>query len=158
MGGARSTAIRGATNRSIMEGAGGGSDTGRDGDGNDGDFLWFQSVQDGDTMMKSNASCLSFNEAASSNMPNVRVELEEAELWSKFKRLTNEMIVTKNGRRMFPVIKVRVSGLNPEAFYSVMLEFKQIESSRWKYINGEWLAGNVENSSRFDDVLLTNIN
>lgn len=91
-------------------------------------------------------------------MPNVRVELEEAELWSKFKRLTNEMIVTKNGRRMFPVIKVRVSGLNPEAFYSVMLEFKQIESSRWKYINGEWLAGNVENSSRFDDVLLTNIN
>jgi hypothetical protein len=35
-----------------------------------------------------------------------RVELEDAELWSKFKNLTNEMIVTKNGRRMFPVIKV----------------------------------------------------
>ena len=32
--------------------------------------------------------------------------LEDSQLWSKFKSLTNEMIVTKNGRRMFPVIKV----------------------------------------------------
>ena len=34
------------------------------------------------------------------------VELEDAGLWSRFQALTNEMIVTKNGRRMFPVIKV----------------------------------------------------
>ena len=25
--------------------------------------------------------------------------------------------------------------------YSVLLEFVQIESHRWKYVNGEWLAG-----------------
>ena len=35
-----------------------------------------------------------------------RVELEDAGLWNKFRSFTNEMIVTKNGRRMFPVIKV----------------------------------------------------
>ena len=51
------------------------------------------------------------------------------------------MIVTKNGRRMFPVIKVRISGLDPSAFYAVLLEFKQIGGNRWKYINGEWIAG-----------------
>lgn len=34
------------------------------------------------------------------------MELEDSDLWDKFKNLTNEMIVTKNGRRMFPVIKV----------------------------------------------------
>ena len=34
------------------------------------------------------------------------VVLEEAGLWNRFQCLTNEMIVTKNGRRMFPVIKV----------------------------------------------------
>ena len=34
------------------------------------------------------------------------VQLEEANLWNRFQSLTNEMIVTKNGRRMFPVIKV----------------------------------------------------
>ena len=75
----------------------------------------------------------------------ISVSLEEGELWSRFERLTNEMIVTKNGRRMFPVIKVRISGLEPTAFYSILLEFKQIEQTRWKYINGEWLSGIEEN-------------
>ena len=63
---------------------------------------------------------------------------------NKFHDKTNEMIVTKNGRRMFPVIKVNISGLEPNTFYSVILEFKQIEKNRWKYINGEWLAGNIK--------------
>ena len=54
------------------------------------------------------------------------------------------MIVTKNGRRMFPLIKVKVTGLQPEAFYSILLEFKQIDQNRWKYINGEWIAGKFE--------------
>ena len=66
---------------------------------------------------------------------------QELQLWEKFEQFTNEMIVTKNGRRMFPVIKVRISGLDPSAFYAVLLEFKQIGGNRWKYINGEWIAG-----------------
>ena len=57
---------------------------------------------------------------------------------------TNEMIVTKNGRRMFPLIKVKLTGLHPKTFYSVVLEFKQIDNNRWKYINGEWIAGKVK--------------
>ena len=72
---------------------------------------------------------------------DIKVELQEPELWDKFHKLTNEMIVTKNGRRMFPVIKVGLSGLDPNTFYTVHLEFKQIEHNRWKYINGDWLAG-----------------
>jgi hypothetical protein len=79
--------------------------------------------------------------AVMAGQSRVHVELEEGSLWNKFHRLTNEMIVTKNGRRMFPVIKTRVSGLEPSAFYEVQLEFKQIENNRFKYINGEWLAG-----------------
>ena len=59
------------------------------------------------------------------------------------------MIVTKNGRRMFPVIKVRISGLDPSAFYAVLLEFKQIGGNRWKYINGEWIAGEILISSYY---------
>ena len=68
--------------------------------------------------------------------------LEDGDLWQKFHQLTNEMIVTKSGRRMFPLIKVRISGLEPKAFYSILLEFKQVDNNRWKYINGEWLPGN----------------
>ena len=73
---------------------------------------------------------------------NIRASLEDGELWSRFESLTNEMVLTKNGRRMFPVIKVRISGLDPSAFYSILLEFKQIDLTRWKYIGGQWLSGN----------------
>ena len=35
----------------------------------------------------------------------IRITLDEAELWREFKERTNEMIVTKAGRRMFPTIR-----------------------------------------------------
>ncbi|CAL4065007.1 unnamed protein product, partial [Meganyctiphanes norvegica] len=69
------------------------------------------------------------------------VTLEDRDLWTRFQVLTNEMIVTKSGRRMFPVVKVSVSGLDPSAMYSILLEFVQIDNHRWKYVNGEWVAG-----------------
>ncbi|XP_045196119.1 T-box transcription factor T homolog 1-like [Mercenaria mercenaria] len=69
------------------------------------------------------------------------VKLEEKELWSKFKEYTNEMIVTKNGRRMFPVFKTSISGLDPNSMYTILLDFVQVENHRWKYVNGEWVAG-----------------
>lgn len=71
----------------------------------------------------------------------VKIVLEEADLWRRFKALTNEMIVTKNGRRMFPVLKVNVSGLEPKAMYSILLDFVAVDGNRWKYVNGEWVSG-----------------
>ncbi|CAL8288222.1 unnamed protein product [Lota lota] len=68
------------------------------------------------------------------------VTLEDAELWRKFQEITNEMIVTKSGRRMFPVLKVSVSGLDPSAMYSLLLDFVPTDGRRWKYVNGEWAA------------------
>lgn len=75
-----------------------------------------------------------------------RVALEERDLWSKFQELTNEMIVTKNGRRMFPVVKVSVGGLDPKAMYSILLEFVQIDSEgRCRYVEGRWIpSGKAE--------------
>jgi brachyury protein len=72
---------------------------------------------------------------------NIKVRLEDEELWKKFSSLTNEMIVTKNGRRMFPVMKVRVGGLDENAMYSVLLDFSAADNHRWKYVNGEWVPG-----------------
>ncbi|XP_022122755.2 T-box transcription factor TBX19 [Pieris rapae] len=71
----------------------------------------------------------------------VNVALDDRDLWVRFQTLTNEMIVTKNGRRMFPVVKVTASGLDPTAMYTVLLEFVQVDSHRWKYVNGEWVPG-----------------
>lgn len=42
---------------------------------------------------------------------------------------------------MFPVLKVSVSGLDPSAMYSFLLDFSAADSHRWKYVNGEWVAG-----------------
>lgn len=43
-------------------------------------------------------------------------------------------------RRMFPVVKVTASNLDPAAMYSFYLEFVQIDNHRWKYVNGEWVS------------------
>ncbi|XP_033336077.2 T-domain transcriptional activator brachyenteron isoform X1 [Megalopta genalis] len=69
------------------------------------------------------------------------LSLEDRDLWTKFQCLTNEMIVTKNGRRMFPVVKVVARGLEPKAMYTLLLEFVQVDPHRWKYVNGEWVPG-----------------
>ncbi|XP_008630128.2 PREDICTED: T-box transcription factor TBX19 isoform X2 [Corvus brachyrhynchos] len=75
----------------------------------------------------------------------LQVVLEDATLWQRFREVTNEMIVTKNGRRMFPVLKISVSGLDPNAMYSFLLDFAPTDGHRWKYVNGEWVpAGKPE--------------
>ncbi|XP_033987052.1 T-box transcription factor T-A [Trematomus bernacchii] len=72
---------------------------------------------------------------------DIKLTLDDADLWTKFKELTNEMIVTKTGRRMFPVLRASVSGLDPNAMYSVLLDFVAADNNRWKYVNGEWVPG-----------------
>ncbi|XP_034943824.1 T-box transcription factor TBX19 [Chelonus insularis] len=77
----------------------------------------------------------------SSSGQTLSLSLEDRELWTRFQTITNEMIVTKNGRRMFPVVKVVARGLEPAAMYTLLLEFVQIDPHRWKYVNGEWVPG-----------------
>jgi len=87
-------------------------------------------------------------------------------MWRRFCDANNEMIVTKSGRlvfivdfpsfdsyllfllfftknnrRMFPLIRCQVSGLEPRAMYSIALEFEQLGNNRWKYLNGAWVTG-----------------
>ena len=42
---------------------------------------------------------------------------------------------------MFPVLKVNVSGLEPKAMYSMLLDFVLVDGHRWKYVNGDWVSG-----------------
>ena len=42
---------------------------------------------------------------------------------------------------MFPIIKVKINGLEPTEMYTILLEFVQIDETRWKYVNGEWVPG-----------------
>ncbi|CAB0030360.1 unnamed protein product [Trichogramma brassicae] len=79
--------------------------------------------------------------SASSSSGGLSLALEDRDLWMRFQCITNEMIVTKNGRRMFPVVKVVARGLESAAMYTLLLEFVQIDPHRWKYVNGEWVPG-----------------
>ena len=42
---------------------------------------------------------------------------------------------------MFPILKYRIRNLDPEAMYSLVLDFNQLDQHRWKYVNGDWIAG-----------------
>ncbi|XP_003739055.1 T-related protein [Galendromus occidentalis] len=80
--------------------------------------------------------------------PSPQVTLLDFELWLKFREVTNEMIVTKSGRRMFPVIRIQLSGLDPFGRYSVRLEIPQFGSSRYKFQGTEWVpSGKCESPS-----------
>ena len=76
-----------------------------------------------------------------SSAPKVEIHLEDVPLWEEFCGATNEMIVSRPGRMMFPAIRVRIGGLDPNALYTVLLAFRQLGDTRWKYVDGEWKSG-----------------
>ncbi|KAL3090265.1 hypothetical protein niasHS_006717 [Heterodera schachtii] len=74
-----------------------------------------------------------------------QVELEDQDLWAEFHRLVNEMIITKSGRRIFPAIKVKLSGLDKKANYYVIMDIAPWDANRWKFHNSRWtVAGKAD--------------
>ncbi|XP_067951098.1 T-box transcription factor T-like isoform X1 [Watersipora subatra] len=72
---------------------------------------------------------------------NITLTLQDVDKWLEFHALTNEMIVTKYGRKMFPALAVKIRGLKPRVMYNLVLEFQQKDSHKWKYQDGEWQPG-----------------
>ncbi|XP_031834908.1 T-box protein 2 [Nomia melanderi] len=68
--------------------------------------------------------------------PEVKVELQNRELWKQFHEETTEMIITKSGRLMFPSIQLAISGLECRARYCVLLEVEPASDRRHKYVGG----------------------
>ena len=48
------------------------------------------------------------------------------------------LFLPRNHRRMFPTVRVNISGLQATSMYSVLLDFVPCDQHRWKYVNGEW--------------------
>ncbi|XP_015275045.1 PREDICTED: T-box transcription factor TBX6 [Gekko japonicus] len=68
----------------------------------------------------------------------VRMSLENGELWKR--GIGTEMIITKAGRRMFPQLKVSVTGLDPEAKYLMLVDVVPVGGSRYKWQGKRWEA------------------
>lgn len=56
---------------------------------------------------------------------------------------TGSNVLLFSCRRMFPVVKITASNLDPATMYSFYLEFRQIDNHRWKYVNGEWVSADI---------------
>ena len=55
------------------------------------------------------------------------------------------ILVIFSHRRMFPVIKVNISGLNPKLKYILVMDLVPVDDNRYKYHNSEWtIAGKAE--------------
>ncbi|XP_047134856.2 T-box protein 2 [Hydra vulgaris] len=72
-----------------------------------------------------------------STLDNVQIVLQNNQLWSKFYHFGNEMILTKVGRRIFPVLGFSVYGLQLQELYSFEAEVVPADEYRYKYINNE---------------------
>ena len=73
------------------------------------------------------------------NSQNVKVELHDQDIWNEFHEKTNEMIINKQGRTIFPRIRIGVSGLEPKCDYLIGLELQQNEE-KWKF-SGAFVPG-----------------
>ncbi|XP_051951009.1 T-box transcription factor 16 [Xyrauchen texanus] len=76
---------------------------------------------------------------------NIRMTLEDPELWKAFSEIGTEMIITKPGRRMFPHCKISLSGLVPYAKYILLVDMVPVDSLRYKWNKDKWeVAGKAE--------------
>ncbi|KAB0390222.1 hypothetical protein E2I00_002484, partial [Balaenoptera physalus] len=86
-------------------------------------------------------------------------------LWLKFHRHQTEMIITKQGRRMFPFLSFNISGLDPTAHYNIFVDVILADPNHWRFQGGKWVPcgkadTNVQGKSfqltRFPDTYLGN--
>ncbi|CAB1444590.1 unnamed protein product [Pleuronectes platessa] len=60
-------------------------------------------------------------------------------LWAKFHKFQTEMIITKQGRRMFPFLSFNLSALEPSAHYNVYVDVVLADQHHWRYQGGKWV-------------------
>ncbi|KAL0984224.1 hypothetical protein UPYG_G00138750 [Umbra pygmaea] len=60
-------------------------------------------------------------------------------LWAKFHKYQTEMIITKQGRRMFPFLSFNISFLDPSAHYNVYVDVVLADQHHWRYQGGKWV-------------------
>uniref|UniRef100_A0A8C1M932 T-box transcription factor TBX21 n=1 Tax=Cyprinus carpio TaxID=7962 RepID=A0A8C1M932_CYPCA len=60
-------------------------------------------------------------------------------LWFKFHRHQTEMLLTKQGRRMFPFLSVSVAGLDPTCHYNIVVDVILADPNHWRFQGGKWV-------------------
>ncbi|XP_029585645.1 MAX gene-associated protein [Salmo trutta] len=69
---------------------------------------------------------------------SVGVTLENSNVWREFHCCGTEMILTKQGRRMFPYCRYRLTGLEPTRRYCLVLSITPVDTYRHRWNLKEW--------------------
>lgn len=69
---------------------------------------------------------------------DIKVTLENESVWSRFHGLGTEMILTKQGRRMFPCCRFRLSGLDPQKKYFLLMEIMPLDDFTHRWNGKTW--------------------
>ncbi|XP_075048968.1 MAX gene-associated protein isoform X2 [Mixophyes fleayi] len=67
----------------------------------------------------------------------ITVTLDNNNMWNEFYRCSTEMVLTKQGRRMFPYCRYWISGLDPYLKYILVMDITPLDTYRYKW-NGKW--------------------
>ncbi|XP_056626646.1 T-box transcription factor TBX21 [Triplophysa dalaica] len=68
-----------------------------------------------------------------------QVLLNNYPLWAKFHKYQTEMIITKQGRRMFPFLSFNINSLDPTAHYNIYVDVILADQHHWRYQGGKWV-------------------
>nr|XP_047135372.1 T-box protein VegT-B-like [Hydra vulgaris] len=69
----------------------------------------------------------------------VKAVLENRCIFEQFEKNTTEMVVTKQGRRMFPSPEITLSGLDPNTLYYVAMDFTAADNAKYKWSKENWV-------------------
>ncbi|XP_075610545.1 MAX gene-associated protein isoform X6 [Balearica regulorum gibbericeps] len=67
----------------------------------------------------------------------ITVTLDNNSMWNEFYHRNTEMILTKQGRRMFPYCRYWITGLDVSQKYILVMDISPVDNHRYKW-NGRW--------------------
>lgn len=68
----------------------------------------------------------------------IKVTLDNNNMWNEFYRCRTEMILTKQGSRMFPYCRFHISGLQPSKKYALIMDIIRVDNSQYKWNGKSW--------------------
>ncbi|XP_019909736.2 MAX dimerization protein MGA a isoform X2 [Esox lucius] len=78
------------------------------------------------------------NLSPESTCRGIKIILDNNNMWNEFFRSKTEMILTKQGRRMFPYCRFRISGLDPFQKYTLLMDINPVDNKRYKWTGQDW--------------------
>ncbi|KAM6131434.1 MAX gene-associated protein isoform 2-T3 [Pterocles gutturalis] len=67
----------------------------------------------------------------------ITVTLDNNSMWNEFYHHNTEMVLSKQGRRMFPSCRYWITGLNASQRYILVMDMSPVDNHRYKW-NGRW--------------------